>query len=320
MLDETLAAQIAETVYGLAPRSIVRLPPFFDRRGLFRVDDAEGEVWIVRLLRGDEAADGLAATAQFLTWLAHNHYPAPSVRLTTAGQEVGIADGWASLALSYIDGTVVEQRPAPLGALAAMLGRLHCLSMTTPASFTPARCHPDIVASAARQLTLYGVRVPGEFRPLVQTLQTALAALEGQVQAPLHPVHGDCWYQNAIHKADGGVVLIDWDLAGVGLPLLDLGNLLLTAHFDFSQPLVLEADEAKIAAIMRGYGRQRTISQRDVDMLVPAMQFLLAYQLGSYVADDVLVQHPDFLFVLSKLRARCDVTNAIADIASRHVA
>ena len=70
--------------------------------------------------------------------------------------------------------------------------------------------------------------------------------------------------------------------------------------------------------MMCGYERQRHLSQRDVDLLAPAMQFLLAYQLGSSVADDALVQHPEFPFVLRKLQARCDVTHAIAAIAARY--
>jgi Ser/Thr protein kinase RdoA (MazF antagonist) len=318
MPDETLAAQIAETVYGLEVRQIERLPPHFDWRGLFRVEDATGDAWLVRLLRGPEAVDGLSATAQLLTWLARNHYPAPVVRLTTMGQEVGLAYSWASLALSYVAGTVVEQRPAPLGALAQALGRLHSLPLNTPTAFAPGHTHPDAIATAARQLAQHGSRVLAEFRPLVHTLQTALDALAQQSQPALCLVHGDCWYQNAIQTADGAVVLIDWDLAGAGLALLDLGNLLLTAHFDFSRPLQLEADEENIAAMIRGYGRQRHLSQNDVELLAPAMQFLLAYQLGSYVADDALVRHPEFPFVLQKLEARSAATQAIAEIAARY--
>jgi thiamine kinase-like enzyme len=234
------------------------------------------------------------------------------------GQEVGQAYSWASLALSYVAGTVVEQRPTPLGALAQALGRLHSLPLNTPTAFAPARGHPDAIATAAQQLAQHGARVPAQFRPLVHTLQTALDALAQRAQPALCLVHGDCWYQNAIQTADGAVVLIDWDLAGVGLALLDLGNLLLTAHFDFSRPLQLKADEKNIAAMIRGYRRQRHLSQNNVELLAPAMQFLLAYQLGSYVADDALVRHPEFPFVLQKLQARSAATQAIAEIAARY--
>lgn len=43
------------------------------------------------------------------------------------------------------------------------------------------------------------------------------------------------------------------------------------------------------------------------------MRFLLAWQLGGYIADDALYVHPEFPFVLQKLQARYDVTRDIAD-------
>ena len=49
------------------------------------------------------------------------------------------------------------------------------------------------------------------------------------------------------------------------------------------------------------------------------MRFLLAFQLGSYVADDTLTRHADFPFVLAKLHARYLATQPIAEIAARYV-
>ena len=48
------------------------------------------------------------------------------------------------------------------------------------------------------------------------------------------------------------------------------------------------------------------------------MRFLLAFQLGSYVADETLYTHPDFAFVLEKLQARYQATQPIADIAVQY--
>jgi hypothetical protein len=49
------------------------------------------------------------------------------------------------------------------------------------------------------------------------------------------------------------------------------------------------------------------------------MRFLLAWQLGSYLADDRLFLHPDFPLVLQKLRARYQATKEIADIAIDYI-
>jgi hypothetical protein len=113
------------------------------------------------------------------------------------------------------------------------------------------------------------------------------------------------------------VTLIDWDTIGIGLPLLDLGGLLLTAHFDLRRPLLLEPSAAKIAAVVQEYQRLRPIAAWERALLTEAMDFLLAVQLGSYLADATRIQHPEFPFVLQKLQARQDVARPIADIAKR---
>jgi Ser/Thr protein kinase RdoA (MazF antagonist) len=240
------------------------------------------------------------------------------VRLTTRRQLVGSVDGWALLAISYIEGTVLGTEPAALGLLAQTVGRLHALPHAAPSASNDSRCHPDSVAHAARQLALYGSRVPPEFRPLAADLHASMLALQQYTPPELHTTHGDCWYMNAVRGPDGRVVLIDWDNAGIGLPLLDLGTLLLSSHFDPSQPLVLEPSAAKIEAIMRGYRQARPIDRRDLESLADAMRFLLAFQLGSYAADERRVAHPEFPFVLRKLRARTNAALPIAEIAARY--
>jgi thiamine kinase-like enzyme len=160
------------------------------------------------------------------------------------------------------------------------------------------------------------MNVPEAFRRLVTDLHAAMVALPKHL--PLSLVHGDCWYRNAIQRRDGSMALIDWDLAGIGSPLLELGNLLLTSHFEFEHPLHLEVDGAKIKAMIRGYQQYRSITPQDGVHLANAMRFLLAYQLGSYVVNDSLYRHPEFPFVLQKLQARYDATEGIAKMAEAY--
>jgi hypothetical protein len=53
--------------------------------------------------------------------------------------------------------------------------------------------------------------------------------------------------------------------------------------------------------------------------LADVLRFLLAFQLGSYVADATLIRHADFPFVLQKLQARYQATQPIAGIAAQYV-
>lgn len=155
-------------------------------------------------------------------------------------------------------------------------------------------------------------KVPEAFRSLVSGLHAAMIALQRQTDPQLCITHGDCWHRNAIKTPEGGIVLIDWDLSGVGVPLLDLGTLLLASQFNFEQPLQVEADESKIQAILQGYQEQRPILVQDSEHFANTMRFLLAWQVRSYLADEALFQHPDFPFVLQKLAARYQATGDIA--------
>jgi Ser/Thr protein kinase RdoA (MazF antagonist) len=319
MPEPSFVADVARTLYGFEPQSIESLDQYqFDWRGIYRGQDAQDGVWVMRFMHLPDAVDSFTHTARLLDWLTQHEYPAPSVRVTIDQQRVGVIDGWAITILSYVDGSVLGTSSADdLGDLAQTVGRLHSLHVDNQSLFAQARGHPNNIATAAQQLASYGANVPPAFQALATNLHASMRALQHLPQQ-LCITHGDCWYQNAIKTSAGQVTLIDWDNAGVGLPLLDLGNLLLTAHFDLSQPLVLEPHEATIKAMMHGYQQQRQIVAAERACIADAMRFLLAFQLGSYAADNTLAQHADFPFVLEKLQARYQATQPIAEIAAQY--
>jgi hypothetical protein len=72
-------------------------------------------------------------------------------------------------------------------------------------------------------------------------------------------------------------------------------------------------------AIVHGYQQQNPMNTRDSEHVANTMRFLLAWQLGSYIADDTLFLHPDFPFVLQKLQARYEATHDIADRAVQYI-
>src|SRR5689334_9379330 len=110
MPDLDLAAQAAEAIYQLQPQQIEPLPPLLGWRGVYRIRDAGGQSWLLRLLHLPGAAASLAETGRLLRWLERQGYPAPRVRATRSQECVGQLDGWASLLLSYVDGSVLGPR------------------------------------------------------------------------------------------------------------------------------------------------------------------------------------------------------------------
>jgi Ser/Thr protein kinase RdoA (MazF antagonist) len=311
------ATQFAQAVYQIQPRLIEALPPLFEQRGIFRIHDAHERVWLLRLLHQPQAAAAFAQTAHLLQWLEQQHYPAPRLCRTHHQHLVGHLHGWSSLLLSYIGGTVLEVHSLDFEQLGNTLGRLHTLPLTSISSLPQSRCHPKLFRTqTVRQLAQGLNQVPASCQPLVTALHTSLSQL-ALYDDELRLTHGDCWYKNAIQTMPGHVVLIDWDCAGLGLPLLDLGYLLLTAHYDLNMPLHVVADEKKIQAIMRGYQSARPIKQGDNMVFLSAIQFALAFHLGEYLATHPDTQEDDW--VLQKIQARFDVTPEIARLAMEYL-
>src|SRR3569832_2126957 len=166
---------------------------------------------------------------------------------------VGFLNGWGSLMLSYVDGEVLDVHSTDFIRLGFTLGQLHLMPLSNADRFPRSRCDPALLQTqTARQLATGNERVAPGFQPLLKTLRDSLNVFISQ-NATLCLTHGDCWYKNAIKTSDGTVVLIDWDCSGVGLPILDLGYLLLIAHYDLTQPFQITPDTQKILAILQGY-------------------------------------------------------------------
>jgi Ser/Thr protein kinase RdoA (MazF antagonist) len=308
---------VTKSLYALQPQSIESLQPHvFDWRGIYQLRGTSQRSWLLRLLRLPDAADALTQTATLLHWLARQHYLAPCVYATTDQQLVGQIDGWATLLLSFIEGAVLETDASDLSLLGQTVGRLHALPLDTTASFPLSRCHPDEVCiKTTTQLASGRDKLPRAFRPLATALYESIEPIQSHTYY-LCLTHGDCWYMNAVKTSNGKVVLIDWDCAGVGLPILDLGYLLLTSHYELARPLQIQADENKIRAIMRGYQQIRQLSSSEQDMIVSAVRFALAFQLGEYIDQDEGFRSDDL--VLKKMQVRFDVTEQIAQIAKKY--
>jgi thiamine kinase-like enzyme len=219
--------------------------------------------------------------------------------------------------LSYVEGSVLDFYSHDWELLGRALGDLHALPLNGVSSLHRSRCDPVILQDqTARQLAQGYNRAPAAFQPLVAALRESLRPLAGYKQ-DLRITHGDCWYRNAI-RTDDGVVLIDWDCAGMGLPLLDVGYLLLTSHYDLTQPCRVVADEGKIQAILHGYQAVQPIKRPEPDLMASAVRFALAWGLGEYLAARPSVDANEG--VLQKMQARFDATAAITQIAMNYVA
>src|SRR5262249_38790603 len=225
----------------------------------------------------------LRERALVLDGLARHGYPAPRVVRTGDGELLAIQAGYCALAITYLPGQPLPATTEHAQRLASALGRLHALgawhgvegSADLPASWW----HPLDSAVMALLARLDGVRaeVPLRWRELHAAFAATLEAWRGRGDLPLTVIHGDCHPANAIETADRQVVLIDWDCAGRGTAVLDLGTLLLDAHPDPASGEPIAVDPRLVVAMVSGYRQYHEPTAQERECLLEATRFGVAF-------------------------------------------
>ncbi len=306
----------------------------------YRMRQPDGSVVLVRAYRcdvllaphlrgcGTESITGwLQGRAATLAWLAAQGYPAPRVVATRTGDLIGVAGAWLTWATTDIPGRSVLPGGGHLGPLGAALGRLHALGPAPGVGL--ASWHPAAAVPAAlERLDAVAPMLPGEWRPLhAQFRSTLLAERDAFGRLPVAVVHGDAWPGNAVVTGAGEVVLIDWENGGLGLPVVDLGYCLLECHLDVGLPAGrpeawhISPDPGRIAAVLDGYARWRRLDDAERSALPEGIRFAAAY-IGAIHFEQALlggVTGPAMDARLGRLRNRIAVSQAVADLAARHL-
>jgi Ser/Thr protein kinase RdoA (MazF antagonist) len=302
-----------------------------------------GGAVLVRAYRGDmplaahfrgggavSVTDWLLGCAATLRWLAAHGYPAPRVVPVRTGDPVGVAGAWLTLATTFVRGRTLAG--GQLALLGAALGRLHALAVPLAAPGTApapgpglASWHPAAAIPAAlSRLDAVTALLPGEWRPLHERFRATLLAVQRAAEyLPIAMVHGDAWPGNVVVGADGEAALIDWENGGLGLPVLDLGHCLLESHLDPGLPAAwhIQTDPGRIAAVLDGYTSRRRLHDSEREILPEGIRFASAY-VGAIHFERALIDgvHGATMDArLGRLRNRIAVSQAVADLAARHL-
>lgn len=230
---------------------------------------------------GGVAEEWLCERALVLDWLARQGYPAP--RLVPARHDKVLAThaGYCTLAMTYLPGQPLLTTAPHLERLAGVLGRLHALEggpgggAGLPASWW----HPldGTITPLLEQLEDLGGAVPPRWQPFYAAVVATLGALRGRDDLPLAAIHGDCYPANAVETGEGQVVLIDWDCAGWGTAVLDLGGLLLDAQPDPAPGEPIAVDPQLVAAMIASYRQYREPTMLEREALLEATRFGTAF-------------------------------------------
>ncbi len=148
--------------------------------------------------------------------------------------ELGIAPqlidaGPDHLLTEYVDGEPIDGdrlRAHPESAARA-LRDFHDSGLELPVRFWV----PDLLARYAEIVADRGGRIPGGYRPTQELADRVADALP--LTEPV-PCHDDLLPGNVLasHADPGTAILVDWEYAGMGHRLFDLGNLAVNNDFD----------------------------------------------------------------------------------------
>ncbi|HYF61550.1 MAG TPA: phosphotransferase [Herpetosiphonaceae bacterium] len=327
-MDSELISGFVARIYGWEPAALE--PIHLDAaagRALWRVEAPSGQSWMLRLRRagtpveecfgGLDSTSWLAERAAVLEWLAGLGYPAPLAARTRAQDLVGSHAGWSAVLTSFIPGERLAGG-RQLGGLGAALGRLHAASAGAAPPIS-SWWHPlgRALADTRRRLDL-AAAAPERWRGLAAECAAELDRSGRLADLPAACIHGDCWMGNAVSDETGAVTLIDWDAAGSGVALLDLGAILgdcFSRSADGVRP-----EPAWVAAVIDGYAGQRRLSAAEVAGLPAAIRFGAVFRSGlRFAAGREGGWDPGFDRGLAREMARLSASAAIIELAMRHL-
>ena len=155
--------------------------------------------------------------------------PTPAVPVLTSDP---VVDGRPFILMDAVEGTRIEkagieQRPADIAASAVrVLKSLQALPLDQTGLGDEAPV--GLQAEMLRWLWLME-RAPDELTARAGDLGTLLAQ-EIPAERPPTLVHGDYHYGNMLFRGPEVVAVLDWEIAEIGQPLLDLGCLCIVSH------------------------------------------------------------------------------------------
>ena len=197
------------------------------------IDDGEGpRRFVLRLPPPGARIAGPADVVRQGRIMAALHLaglPVPAIRVLTSDP---VVDGrpfvlMEAVAGERIEKTGVEQEPVDIARSAIdALKRIHALPLDQTGIGDESPVGLD--AEMLRWLWLMQ-RAPEELTGRAGELGGMLAARVPQERAPAL-VHGDFHYGNMLFRGHEVVAVLDWEIAQIGQPLLDLGCLCIVSH------------------------------------------------------------------------------------------
>ena len=259
-----LSRQIIETEWPVTGVQFVKTTPGKDKRITVYVKSNKGEC-IFKIAHRKKTEKILKKDTTVLRFLQKKKFKAsPGILETRNGHLYKRINDRLVYAMEYIHGITPKSSPKVWHELGKVVASLHLIKppQSLRSAFT-------VASQRAKMLKLAGrFKVESRYIDIVKKLPN-LAML------PQSMIHTDVAVNNVIQKPDGSLVLVDWDDAGKGPSVLDIGFVLtsfLTSKLKF--------ESAKAIAFFTGYRSVRKMPEVEKRFAVDAgLLFGLSYSI-----------------------------------------
>ncbi|HKR81380.1 MAG TPA: phosphotransferase [Candidatus Saccharimonadales bacterium] len=260
-------------------------------RTVYKVIADEG-TFIFKIADPSKSEATVLKDTQILRFFEEVNYPAPQLLLSRSGTNYVLHEGKCVYAISYLEGNEPENNKENYAKLGEVMARLHSLQgYTIPTDFTAEVEIPTMLARAKK------FNMDAHYIELVK-------ALPDFSRFPTCLIHTDIGSHNSIQLTTGEIVLVDWDDAGIGTRILDLGFPLIC---DFvTKDLRFEKDRAE--AFYKAYCSIITLTDEEKAHLFDAGLF---YALSYTIFDDSGIVEGQWRKVLWAIEHKNEILSAL---------
>lgn len=244
---------------------------------IYQVKLSNGAVWVLRV-REDSSKATFIELADLLLFFEQQHYPAERIVFTVEQTPLVKVSDWHLLMTTFLVGTPLQYAPATFSLLGAIVGRLHALSPSLTYVPPCSRMLPSgELAFAQQQLDAVASRLPRPSIAQYELLEKALLSIDRGTDLPTTLIHADCHPGNALVTAPGSITLLDWEEAGIGPAILDVGFLLMNcdgkAPWEPLSTSSFHPDERLLQAVIEGYCQYHQLATDELNYLPDAIRF-----------------------------------------------
>lgn len=280
----------------------------FEIRDIQSLDDKEiprafkiitsNEIFVLRLF-DSRTRDKLESDITVLKFLEEKEFPAPKVIQSLKSQNIftyGIQTGFVT---SFIEGKHPILNNQTIEKTAILIAKLHSLKISPniPISTWNISEGNKLVAQNIQQLSSQKIE---HWDEIIPQLTEAFKQLPDLTNLPPVLIHTDIGINNTIESSNGTLTFIDWDDAGVGQSVIDIGNVLSQVLISFKDNESLDPifDEELAKVFLDAYQVIRPLSHGEKKQIVTGMQFCaLSYVLLEWIPKIALQNWKRYAFI-----------------------